>query len=138
MDMVQPTDVNANGHYTPGVWAGGLLHISGQLPIDPITGRVVGGDAAKQVLQALNNLDRVLASANLSREAVVSARVYIADIADWDKVNEAYAQFFGRHKPARVIIPTGKLHHGALVEVEAVAEKRKCVTDGLESEGGRA
>ena len=110
--------------YVPTVLASGLLHISGQLPIDPITGRVVGGDAAKQVLQALNNLDRVLTSANLSRDAVVSAHVYIANIADWDKVNEAYAQFFGSHKPARVIVPTGKLHYGALVEVEAVAEKK--------------
>ena len=50
--------------------------------------------------------------------------IYIADIADWDSANEAYAGFFGGHKPARVIVPAGKLHHGALVEIEAIAECR--------------
>ena len=83
MKKVQPMDVKANGHYSPGVIAAGL-----------------------------------------SRDAVVSVHVYISDIADWDIVNEAYAEFFGGHKPAQVIVPAGKLHHGALVEIEAIAECR--------------
>ena len=122
MKMVNPMDVKANGHYTPGVEAGGMLYISGQLPIDPVTGRIVAGDAAMQAKRALQNLDKVLMAAGLSRDAVVSVHVYIDDIAHWDMVNEAYASFFGSHKPARVIVPAGKLHHGALVEIEAVAE----------------
>jgi len=129
MKNVQPMDVKANGHYMPGVLAGGMLYISGQLPIDPLTGTVVAGDAAVQVQHALFNLDKVLIAAGLSRDAVVSTHVYIADIADWDKVNEAYAAFFGGHKPARVIVPAGKLHHGALVEVEAIAEARGLTID---------
>jgi len=124
MKMVKPMDVKANGHYTPGVLAGGMLYISGQLPMDPSTGKVAGRDAAEQVTRALYNLDKVLMAAGLSRDAVVSTHVYISDIADWDKVNEAYSQFFGGHKPARVIVPAGRLHHGALVEVEAIAEAR--------------
>ena len=129
MKNVQPMDVKANGHYMPGVLAGGMLYISGQLPIDPLTGTVVAGDAAVQVQRALFNLDKVLMAAGLSRDAVVSTHVYISDIADWDKVNEAYAAFFGGHKPARVIVPAGKLHHGALVEVEAIAEARGLTID---------
>ena len=124
MKKVQPMDVKANGHYSPGVAAGGMLYISGQLPMDPVTGQVVQGDAGVQATRSLLNLDKVLIAAGLSRDAVVSVHVYVADIAYWDVVNEAYASFFGGHKPARVIVPAGKLHHGALVEIEAIAECR--------------
>ncbi|MCR5439640.1 MAG: RidA family protein [Selenomonas sp.] len=124
MKKVQPMDVKANGHYSPGVIAGGMLYISGQLPMDPVTGKVVQGGADMQAARSLRNLDKVLIAAGLSRDNVASVHVYISDIADWDVVNAACAEFFGGHKPARVIVPAGKLHHGALVEIEAVAECR--------------
>ena len=80
------------GHYVPGMISGQTLYISGQL------------------------------AAGCGREDVVLCRVYISDIALWDEVNVVYAAFFGSHKPARVVVPTRALHHGALVEIEAVAE----------------
>lgn len=129
MKKVQPMDVKANGHYSPGVIAGGMLYISGQLPMDPFTGQVIKGDAGVQAARSLLNLDKVLIAAGLSRDAVVSVHVYISDIADWDIVNETYAEFFGGHKPVRVIVPAGKLHHGALVEIEAIAECRGLCVD---------
>jgi 2-iminobutanoate/2-iminopropanoate deaminase len=108
------------GHYSPAIEHNGMLYISGQLPIDPETGNVA--DAIEdQVLQALKNVERFLIAAGSSREKVLQARVYISDIALWEKVNAVYAEFFGTHKPARAVVPVGPLHYGCLVEIEVIA-----------------
>ncbi len=112
------------GHYSPGVIAGGMLYISGQLPIDPGTGKIAEGGIRKQTQQALANVGRVLEAAGCRREDVVMCHVYISDMGNWDAVNEVYADFFGSHKPARAVVPTRELHHGALVEIEASAEMK--------------
>lgn len=114
-----------NGHYTPGMIAGGLLYISGQLSINPDTREIPAGGIEVEIRQALDNLERVLKAAGASREDVVQCRIYLADIADWDKANGIYAEFFGAHKPARIVVPTGKLHFGCLTEIEAIAEVEK-------------
>ena len=113
------------GHYSPGVIAGGMLYISGQLPIDPGTGKIAEGGIRGQTKQALANVGRVLEAAGCRREDVVMCRVYISDMGNWDAVNEVYADFFGGHKPARAVVPTRELHHGALVEIEATAEMKE-------------
>ena len=113
------------GYYSPGVIAGGMLYISGQLPIDPGTGKIAEGGIREQTKQALANVGRVLEAAGCRREDVVMCRVYISDMGNWDAVNEVYADFFGAHKPARAVVPTRELHHGALVEIEAVAEMKE-------------
>ena len=110
------------GHYSPGILSRGTLYISGQLPMDHATGQLVEGGAAAQTLAALRNMEQILAAAGMVKENVVLCRVYVPDVALWDEVNRAYASFFGEHKPARVIVPTRDLHHGALVEIEAMAE----------------
>lgn len=76
----------------------------------------------QQTRDALHNVERVLLAAGCTREDVVLCRVYIPDVAAWDTVNTVYADFFGSHKPARVVVPTRELHNGALVEIEAIAE----------------
>ena len=123
---MKPVTIESNasgaGHYAPGMVSRGMVYVSGQLPMDHEAGRMVLGSAAEQALQALNNVELVLKAAGAGRSDVVMCRVYIADVALWDEVNEAYAAFFGDHRPARVVVPAGELHHGALVEVEAVAE----------------
>ena len=116
-------DTKKKGHYSPGVLAGNTLYISGQLPMDPATGKLAEGGIAEQTRMALNNVERVLNAAGLTRNDVAMCRAYIPDVALWDTVNEVYADFFGGHKPARVVVPTRELHHGALVEIEAMAEK---------------
>ena len=116
-------DTKKKGHYSPGVLAGNTLYISGQLPIDPETSQLVAGGIQAQTKAALGNVDRVLTAAGLAKTDVAMCRVYIPDMAYWDTVNDIYAAFFGEHKPARVIVPTRELHHGALVEIEAIAEK---------------
>lgn len=109
------------GHYAQGILVGGFLFISGQLPIDPITGNLVPGGMEEQAIQAFRNLEAVVKASGGSREDVVKVTVYIPDISQWNTVNRIYGEFFGNHKPARSVVPTRDLHFGALVEVEAVA-----------------
>lgn len=110
------------GHYTPGIISNGMLYISGQLSIDPDTRKVAEGGIEEHARLALDNVDRVLKAANITRNDVVQCRIYVSDIEQWNKVNDVYAEFFGDHKPARIVVPSGELHFGCLVEIEAVAE----------------
>ena len=111
-----------NGHYTPGIISGGLLYVSGQLSIDPDTREVSHGGVTEHMALALKNLERVLLEAGTSRDRVVHCRIYLSDIGGWDAANVVYSSFFGPHKPARIVVPTGPLHFGCLVEIEAIAE----------------
>ena len=116
------TNAENKGHYVPGIISRGMLYISGQLPMDHELGKMVTGDIAEQTKTALANVEKVLRAAGAAKENVVFCRVYIPDVALWDTVNRVYGEFFGSHKPARVVVPTRELHNGALVEIEAVAE----------------
>ena len=120
--VIPPAKGENKGHYTPGMISNGMLYISGQLSIDPDTRQVPPPDIRQHITLALLNVERVLKAAGLKKENVVQCRVYITDIENWDKVNEAYAAFFGTHKPARIVVPVPALHFGCLVEIEAVAE----------------
>ncbi len=123
MQKIAPAYLAENkGHYSPGIVSNGMLYISGQLSINPDTRLLPEGGMEAHARQALANVDRVLGEAGLGRESVVLCRVYIADMEGWDAVNRVYAEFFGTHKPARAIVPTGRLHFGCLVEIEALAE----------------
>lgn len=113
--------VRNGGHYSPGIIHNGTLYISGQLSVNPETGEVPEGGIKAEVKQALENINTVLRAAGLSRKNVINCRVYIPDVAYWPDVNEEYAEFFGSHKPARIVVPTRELHSGCLVEIEAIA-----------------
>lgn len=110
------------GHYVPGMISGNTLYISGQLSLDLDTREVCPGGIREHMRQALHNIDRVLDAAGLGRKDVVFCRVYVAGMNNWDDVNEEYKNFFGDHKPARIIVDANELHFGCLVEIEAVAE----------------
>ena len=75
----------------------------------------------KKAEQALKNLDLVLMEAGITKNEVIQCRVYIPDVAYWGDLNEAYAEYFGDHKPARVVVPSNNLYGGCRVEIEAVA-----------------
>ncbi|WP_434694616.1 RidA family protein [Pseudomonas sp. Z1-14] len=109
------------GHYSHGVMAGKLLFISGQLPFPPDAQEFPDGVEA-QAIQAMANVEAVLQAAGASLSHLVNVQIYIVDVADWPTVNLVYSTLMGQHRPARVIIPCGPLHHGALVEISAVAE----------------
>ena len=123
MQIVTPDFKGHNpGHYSAGVISHGMLYVSGQLSIDPDTREVCKGDIRAHARQALDNVDRVLKAAGVSRNQVVMCRVYTPITEYWGPINEVYAEFFGEHKPARVIVSTTTLHFGCLVEIEVVAE----------------
>ena len=109
------------GHYSPAVIHDNIVYVSGQLPIDPVTGEGPTGTVKEQVKKALGNLESVLQEAGSCKENVLRATVYVPDVSLWADVNEAYAEFFGDHMPARTVVPSGPLFNGSLVEVEAIA-----------------
>lgn len=110
------------GHYSPGMICGNTLYISGQTSADPATGLPAEGGFEAQMLMALHKMESVLTAAGCSRESVVMCRIYLPDMDLWDLANKVYADFFGEHKPARIVLPVGRLNKGCLVELEAIAE----------------
>lgn len=118
MQFIQPADAaTPKGHYSPGVVHGGILYISGQLPTDPQTGEIPNGITA-QTLLALEKAASVMAAAGTDRSKALQMRIYISNGDDWGAVNEAFAEFFGDHRPARCVVPSRDLHYGCLVEIE--------------------
>lgn len=107
------------GHYSPVVEHQGVLYVSGLLPRYP-DGSLPDG-AKAQTHYVLQKLSELLAFSGSALAHVIQTRVYINDVADWAAVNAAYIEVFGEHRPARCIVPCGPLHHGCLVEIEAVA-----------------
>lgn len=119
-----PYSLNSKGHYSPAVVHGKTVYVSGQLPIDYQNGQTLpAGGIEEQTRQALKNMEYVLTQVGSSKEKVLKTTVYIPDIEYWPAVNNIYSEFFGSHKPARTIVPTNTLHFGALIEIEAIAEK---------------
>lgn len=111
----------AGGHYSQAVVHNGLVFVSGQLSIDPQTGERKLGSIEEQTEQALKNVAEILKAANSDLSRVLKMTVYVADIELWSAVNEVYARVLGEHRPARAVIPTGKLHYGFLIEIDAIA-----------------
>ena len=115
----------AIGPYSQGIVSNGLLFCSGQIPVDPQTGELVGGGAGDQVRRCLDNLSAVCAEAGAELADAVRITVYLTDMGAFAEVNEAYATYFGDPPPARVAIGVAALPKGAQVEVDAVVA---CVT----------
>jgi 2-iminobutanoate/2-iminopropanoate deaminase len=109
------------GHYVPAMEYNGVLYVSGQLSINPETGKVPEGGIKVEAQQALANLEYILQTAGVEKSDVIMCRVYVPDVKYWPELNEVYSEFFGEHKPARVVIPSNNLYAGCLVEVEATA-----------------
>jgi 2-iminobutanoate/2-iminopropanoate deaminase len=110
----------AIGPYSHAVVAQGLLFCSGQIPLDPETGDLVGDTPAEQIGQCLRNLAAVCAAAGASLADAVRVTVYLTDMAAFAAVNDVYAEFFQADPPARVAIGVAALPKGAQVEVDAV------------------
>ena len=111
---------HAAGPYSPLVRAGEWLVLSGQVGIDPSTGSLAEGVAA-QTRQCLRNIEALLGDVGASLADVAKTTVFLADIADWPAMNEAYAEAFGGHRPARSALQAGALPIGAGVEIEVWA-----------------
>ncbi len=117
-----PSAPAAIGPYSQAIRSGNLLFISGQIPIDPETGKVVEGDAAVQAARVLQNLSAILEAAGSSFAQVVKTTVYLRDMADFTMMNEVYARFFGDCPPARATVAVSQLPRNASVEIDLIAE----------------
>ena len=114
----------AIGPYSQAVLAGDFLYVSGQLPLDPVSGAMAGDTAAEQAEQSIRNLSAILEAAGMTLDDVVKTTVLLADIADFAAVNEVYAKHFtGAVLPARAAFAVRDLPKGAKVEIELVAYK---------------
>lgn len=118
--FVVPAAPPAIGPYVHAVAAGGLLFCSGQIPLDPATGELVGETPAGQARQCLLNLAAVIEGAGARMADAVRCTVYLTDIGAFADVNEVYAEFFPEDPPARLALGVAALPKGALVEIEAV------------------
>ena len=116
-----PSVPTAVGPYSQAVESGDFLFCSGQIPIDPATGKIEATDVEGQTRQVLANIAALLTSQNLTLGHVVKATVFLTDMADFPKVNPLYAAAFGDHKPARSTVQVAALPLGALIEIEVIA-----------------
>ena len=111
------------GPYSLGVWAGDLLFVSGQTPIDPATGTVASDNVTEQAHQTIKNVRAILEAAGLTLDNVVKATVFIKNMNDFDAINEVYASYFQKPYPARSCVEVARLPRDVLVEIEVVASR---------------
>jgi 2-iminobutanoate/2-iminopropanoate deaminase len=112
----------AIGPYSQAVVAGGLVHCSGQIALDPSSGQLVGADVAAQTERALENLSAVLAAAGSGRDRVLKCTVFLQDMADFPAMNEVYGRYFAAGEaPARSTVAVAGLPRGARVEIDCIA-----------------
>ncbi len=111
----------AIGPYAQAVRAGGWVFLSGQIPLDPLTGEIVKGDIKAQAERVLENLRGVLSAGRCLPSDVVRTTIYLVDLAHFAAVNEVYGRFFTPPYPARSTVQVAALPRGALVEIDAIA-----------------
>jgi 2-iminobutanoate/2-iminopropanoate deaminase len=115
------TAPQAIGPYSQAIRAGDFVFVSGQIAIDPATGQFVPGSVAEQTERVLKNLAAVLSAAGSSLDKVVKTTVFLADMKEFNEMNEVYATFFSEAPPARATVAAAGLPRDARVEIEAVA-----------------
>ena len=118
--VTAPDAPAAIGPYSHAVASGGLLFCSGQIPLDPASGEIVGTTAAEQARRCLENLAGVCAAAGASLADAVRLTVYMTDLGAFAEVNEVYGTFFAGEPPARVAVGVAALPRGAQVEIDAI------------------
>ena len=114
----------ALGPYSQAVEAGGFVFCSGQVGLDPATGKLVGGGIASEAARVFDNLSAVLAAAGLGLADLVKTTVYLVDLGEFAAMNEVYARYFAVPYPARATVQVAALPAGARVEIEAIAVRR--------------
>ena len=111
----------ALGPYSQGVVTGNLIFVSGQIPLDT-DGKLVSEDIQEQTRQCLRNISHILEEAGSSLDKVIKTTIYLADMDDFPRVNEAYAGFFTDPYPARSCVEVSRLPRDGKIEIEAIAE----------------
>ena len=122
MDFIVTKEApHAIGPYSQAVRSGNTLYLSGQIPLDPVSGNLIEGDFAAQSRRVFDNLRAVLRAAGADFRNVTRATVYLTDLGNFQTLNSIYAQYFGDHKPARSTVGVAQLPRGAAVEIDLIA-----------------
>lgn len=111
----------AIGPYSQAVRVGNLVFASGQIPLDPATKEFVPGGIAEQTEQVLKNLKAVFAAAGVGMDQIVKTTVFLADMNDFNAMNDVYGKYFEQNPPARATVQAARLPRDAKVEIEAIA-----------------
>lgn len=119
--MNPPGMPKPGGHYSHVVVHAGVAYVSGQLPIAPDGPLPAGASFEQQARQVLANVRAAVEGAGADLSRVIRCTVYVTDIADWPEFNRLYAEAFGDHRPARVVVPVSPLHYGYRLEMDAIA-----------------
>ncbi len=120
-----PKAPKAIGPYSQAVEVNGILFISGQLPVDPETGKIVEGGIKEQTQQVLKNIGAILEAAGYSYEDVVKSTVFLKNMDDFAGMNEVYASYYKENPPARAAFQVARLPLDVLVEIETIAIKKE-------------
>ncbi|HVE70978.1 MAG TPA: RidA family protein [Thermoanaerobaculia bacterium] len=122
IDYISTEDApKAIGPYSQGIRANGFVYTSGQIPLDPATGDLVGGPFEDQVHRVFRNLQAILTAAGSDFSRVIKATVYVTDLGNFATLNSIYASYFGDHKPARTTVEVPALPKDATVEIDLIA-----------------
>lgn len=121
MHPASPALPPPGGHYSHVTVANGFVFVSGQLPITPSGQKLADQPFEAQAKQVLANVEQALLAAGSGIDKLVQVRVYVDDVANWAAFNDVYGQWIGAARPSRAVVPTGALHYGFKVEVEATA-----------------
>lgn len=111
----------AIGPYSQAIVVGDFMFTSGQIPIDPATGKLVEGGIEAQATQSMENIKNILAAEGLTFDDVVKTTIFLKDMNDFGKVNEIYGKYFASEPPARSCFQIGKLPKDAMIEIEVIA-----------------
>ena len=125
MKKIVSTDKSpaAIGAYSQGVKKNGILYTSGQIPIDPLTGKLITGNFSKQVQIVLKNLRAIIEEGGFTVDNIVKTTVFLKDLDNFKIVNEVYKEFFNNEFPARSAVEVSRLPLDADIEIEAVCIK---------------
>jgi 2-iminobutanoate/2-iminopropanoate deaminase len=119
--VTAPDAPKAMGAYSPAIKAGNLLFVSGQIPVDPSTGNLVGGDISAQADRVMQNLAALLRAAGVGFDHVVRTTVFLADMNDFAAMNEVYSRYIVDPPPARATVQVARLPRDVKIEVDAIA-----------------
>lgn len=124
----QPIQTNAApaaiGPYSQAIKVGNFVFASGQIPLDPQSGEIVGWEIREQARQVFENIKGLLSGAGLTLSDVVKTTVFLAHMSDFAEMNEVYAEYFNQTRPARSTVEVGRLPKDALIEIECIAVAR--------------
>ncbi|MBN1925921.1 MAG: RidA family protein [Prolixibacteraceae bacterium] len=116
---------SAIGPYSQAVEINGMLFISGQVPIDPDSGKIVEGGITEQTMQVMKNIGAILNAAGYQFQDVVKSTCFLSDMTNFKAMNEVYGRYYPENPPARAAFAVKELPLGALVEIETIAVKQK-------------